>query len=94
MKTIRVYKEYESFGELALINNKKRAAKLEVSTRGSAFFAVLSRRDYRMALSKNEQEDLQNKKSFLKRFFIFRNMSDTALTSLVKAMVEHTCSKG
>ena len=35
-----------------------------------------------------------NKKLFLKRFFIFKNMSDTALTSLVKSMVEHKCSKG
>ena len=94
MKTIRVYKEYESFGELALINNKRRAAKLEVSQGGSAYFAVLSRRDYKMALSKNEQEDLISKKNFLRSYHIFKNMSDTALTSLVKSMVEHHCSKG
>ena len=48
MKVVKKYHEFESFGELALIENKgRRAAKLEVSAAGDAHFAVMSRRDYR-----------------------------------------------
>lgn len=94
MKVVHTYGEFESFGELALIQNKRRAARLEVSQAGDAHFAVMSKKDYRSAQGKTELEDLQNKKNFLKRFFIFKLLSDSAITSLVKNMEEVHCSRG
>ena len=47
MKLVRTYTAHESFGELALITNKRRKAKLETATNTN--FAVLSKDDYREA---------------------------------------------
>ena len=54
----------------------------------------MSKKDYRAAQGKAEMEDLQNKKNFLKSFYIFRYLSDSAITSLVKNMEEKHCSRG
>lgn len=45
MKQVKVYTDYTSFGELALITNKKRKAKLE--TIEDTHFAILSKDDYK-----------------------------------------------
>lgn len=45
LKLVKVYEAYESFGELALITNKRRKAKLECSA--DTHFATLSRDHYR-----------------------------------------------
>jgi CRP-like cAMP-binding protein len=47
LKLVRTYEANESFGELALITNKRRKAKLECQT--DCHFAVLSKADYREA---------------------------------------------
>jgi len=47
MKLVKTYTEHGSFGELALITNKRRKAKLE--TQSDTHFAVLSKEDYRQA---------------------------------------------
>lgn len=47
MKTVKTYGAQTSFGELALITNKRRKAKLETSE--DTHFAVLSKKDYRIA---------------------------------------------
>ena len=47
MKVVKVYEPFESFGELALITNKRRQAKLEVTGDSDAYFALLGRKDYR-----------------------------------------------
>ena len=47
LKLVKTYEAYESFGELALITNKRRKAKLECSA--DTHFAVLSREHYREA---------------------------------------------
>ena len=47
LKPVKKYKPFESFGELSLITDKRRAAKLEVSEDGDAHFAVLSKKDYK-----------------------------------------------
>jgi len=52
MKIIKVYGPFESFGELALITNKRRKAKLEVTGDEDAHFALLSKKDYKTALYK------------------------------------------
>ena len=47
LKHVFTYNQFGSFGELALITNKRRAAKLEVTADSDAHFAVLSKKDYR-----------------------------------------------
>jgi len=47
MKVVRTYEAGTSFGELAIITNKRRKAKLE--TASDTHFAVLSKYDYRQA---------------------------------------------
>ena len=47
LKPVKRYKPFESFGELSLITDNKRAAKLEVSEDGDAHFAILSKKDYK-----------------------------------------------
>lgn len=49
LKVVKIYKPFDSFGELALITSKRRAAKLEVTDECDAHFAVLSKEDYRKA---------------------------------------------
>jgi len=45
MKVVKTYRDMTAFGELALITNKRRKAKLE--TASDTHFAVLSKNDYR-----------------------------------------------
>ena len=52
LKTSRTYHPFESFGELALITNKRRKAKLVVTGDEDAHFALLSKKDYRTAIYK------------------------------------------
>jgi hypothetical protein len=47
MKLVKTYTAKTSFGELALLTDKRRKAKLE--TRAGTHFAVLSKADYRAA---------------------------------------------
>lgn len=46
MRVVKVYEDFSSFGELALLTNKHRKAKLE--TIDNTHFAVLSKADYRI----------------------------------------------
>ena len=47
MKQVKVYSDFTSFGELALITNKRRKAKLE--TIEDTHFAILRKEDYKQA---------------------------------------------
>ena len=47
LKIVHTYRQHESFGELALLTNKRRAAKLEVTGDCDAHFAILDKRDYK-----------------------------------------------
>lgn len=44
-KEVKRYCDYESFGELALLTNKRRKAKIE--TLSECHFAILSKEDYK-----------------------------------------------
>lgn len=46
---VKTYKPFESFGEIALITDRKRAAKLQVTSQTDAHFIVLSKKDYKKA---------------------------------------------
>ena len=52
MRPVKIYEPGSSFGELALITNKRRKAKLEVSSESDAHFAILSKDDYKNAIFK------------------------------------------
>ena len=84
MKTVKIYEGKGSFGELALLTNKKRKAKLE--TVENTHFAVLSKRDYRNALFKAQNAKLKEKTTFLKNFELFSRLSETYLTTLSYSM--------
>ena len=71
LKRVVTYYPFQSFGELALIQNKRRAAKLEVTNASDAYFAVLSKKDYRQAQYKAQHEILQRNIAFLRKFIIF-----------------------
>ena len=66
LKPGHLYKPCESFGELALITDKRRAAKLEVTDDCDAHFAILSKKDFRTALYKIQLAGLQDNIKFLK----------------------------
>ena len=44
---VKTYKPFESFGELALLKDRRRAAKIEVTSQSDAYFAVLSKKAYK-----------------------------------------------
>lgn len=52
LKPVKTYGPCTSFGELALLTNKRRKAKLEVKADCDAYFAVLNKKDYKNAIYK------------------------------------------
>ena len=92
MKTVRTYSDFTSFGELALLTNKHRKAKLE--TLEDTHFAVLSKADYRQAQFRVQNQMLKDKTDFLKNFSIFASLSDSNLTSLSYCMIEEHFNRG
>ena len=70
----------ESFGELALINNKPRAATVIATTDLS--LAVLSKKNFKYLLSKLTEKRLDDKLRFFHAHPMFGNFSKTSLTKL------------
>ena len=58
-------KEGHSFGELALINNKPRAA--TITTTANCMFAVLGRNEYQKILQKIENKQIEQRIMFFKQ---------------------------
>ena len=94
LKTVHTYSPYESFGELALLTNKRRAAKLEVSGQGDAHFAILDKRDYKQIQYKIQTAILKEKTMFLRNFQMFKGISDSSLSGLTYYMEDIHCSRG
>ena len=94
LKIVKTYGPFESFGELALLTNKRRAAKLETSGDCDAHFAVLSKQNYRKARMKVQNQILYAKMKFLRNFDLFNGLSDSALRSLTYVLQENKCSRG
>jgi len=92
MKVVKVYRDATSFGELALITNKRRKAKLE--TTADTHFAVLSKDDYRQAQYKAQTQMLKDKIEFLKNFDLFAKLSESNLSVLSYSMQEEAFSRG
>ena len=74
---LTVLRSGDSFGELALISNKPRAASIFV--RESSNFGVLERHDYHRILGKIQEERLAQKVELLHRHPAFTNWSKTSL---------------
>ena len=70
---VKRYQPLESFGELALLTGHKRAAKLEVTSKCDAHFAVISKKDYKKAQYRKQRAILLTKINFLKEFKMFGN---------------------
>jgi len=70
----------KSFGELALINNKPRAATIRCAT--ECYFAVVSKADYDSLLKKIEMKKEKRFVDFLESLPFFSNQSRVALTKL------------
>ena len=92
MKTVKVYETYGSFGELALLTNKRRKAKLE--TIEDTHFAILSKQDYRQAQGKAQNALLKEKTLFLKNFDLFAKLSESNLVNMSQYMEEEKFSRG
>lgn len=92
MKVVRHYQPMTSFGELALITNKRRKAKLE--TAADTHFAVLSKADYRQAQYKAQNQVLKDKIAFLKNFDLFAKLSESNLSVLSYSMQEECFRRG
>ena len=58
LKSIHVYKEFESFGEQSLISDLPKDYKFVVCGNSSAHFAVLSKKDYKIAIGKLQNMNL------------------------------------
>ena len=94
LKVVHTYGPYESFGELALLTNKRRAAKLEVVGHSDAHFAILDKRDYKQIQYKIQTAILKEKTLFLRNFQMFKGISDSFLSGLTYYMEEMICSRG
>jgi len=73
-------KSGKSFGELALINNKPRAA--TIRAKKDCHFAVMQKADYQKVLQKIEQKKLNQIIEFLQGLPFLQKWSKTALAKL------------
>lgn len=64
----------EFFGELALINNQRRAAK--VVCMEDTMFGTLQKREYNQIVGNHLKQQMERKVQFLRNFRIFKHLSD------------------
>lgn len=80
MKEVSVMKEGESFGELALISEKPRAA--SIVCKELCIFATLSKQEFARILSKEAERVLQEKTEFLQKLPLFSSTPKSILVKL------------
>ena len=76
-KFVNVYKEGDYFGQLALINNKPRAANIVCTS--DCDFAVLSKNDYNQIIAESENKKLDKEVDFFKEFSYLKHLSKIAI---------------
>ncbi|CAI2386845.1 unnamed protein product [Moneuplotes crassus] len=81
-----------SFGELALINNKPRAATIQAFT--SVTCAVLTRKNYESIIKPIEERILNEKIGFLKSFPFLQHLSKQTLSRLTYTIDEYRYNRG
>ena len=75
-----------SFGELALLNNKARAATV-ICTRNTRF-ATLARKDFRVTVGQEERRKLKESVAMMRKFRIFasKSLKDKTVEKVFKYM--------
>lgn len=76
-KNVKELETGQCFGELALINDKPRAAR--IVTTESTVFGILAKYDYKKAVHLNMKRELELKFQFLKNFRLFSELSQIRL---------------
>ncbi|CAI2382238.1 unnamed protein product [Moneuplotes crassus] len=83
---VSVLKGGSSFGELALISSKPRAATIRAKT--GAYFAVIGKADYQKVLLKIQEKELNKKIDFFKSLPIFQDWTRIAVGKLTYFFIE------
>ena len=91
MNEVKVLKNGDFFGEVALLSNKPRSATVRCET--FCCFAVLSRKDYKNILSSNIETSIRERIDFLKNLPIFKKLSPASLRNLSYFITETTYKK-
>lgn len=91
-KTVGVIGQGASFGELALITLKPRAATIYCMEDTDC--AVMNKKSYEKAVGKGEKKKNQEKIDFLRNFRIFSHMSDNGLLRLCYYLKEINVNNG
>ncbi|CAI2373239.1 unnamed protein product [Moneuplotes crassus] len=96
MKEVSTLSDGDSFGELALLSNKSRAATIYCKqdpnrsgfARNKHYFAILGRKDFQKTLGRAQKKQLQLKTDFLQNFKIFSHFTLQTLQKLSYYMEE------
>jgi CRP-like cAMP-binding protein len=91
-KVVTVLGEGDCFGELALINNRRRAAR--VSSMDQCLLGVLKKGDYKTTIGLSIKQKIQDKQAFLKNFRLFKNVLNSHLYKLSYSMILKSFQRG
>ncbi|CAI2383968.1 unnamed protein product [Moneuplotes crassus] len=89
---VKTLKSGDQFGELALLNSKPRAA--TIMTVEDTSLAVLSKKGFDRNLKNSENTKLEREIKELNNFGIFKNLTRTSKSKLVKCIVKEEIKKG
>jgi hypothetical protein len=81
---VTVLTKGDCFGELALINNKTRAAR--IICKEECLFGILKKIDYKNTVGLSIKQDILQKCSFLRNFRIFDSVSDSRLYKITYSL--------
>jgi CRP-like cAMP-binding protein len=92
MKEVSILKDGDSFGELALLSEKPRAATVE--SKDICVLAVLSKQDFKKILSQEADKSLKEKVNFLFKLPIFSGYTKQSVQKLSYYFQEQVYNKG
>lgn len=91
MIEVAVLSDGQSFGELALISNKPRAA--SIKTKSNCYFAVLNKEDYQNVYGVIERNHLNKKIDLLKSWIQLRDLTRDTLSKMTYYFEEITLTR-
>ena len=83
-KNIKTLSRGMCFGELALLNVQRRAARVNASA--DCIFGVLDKKEYDRVLGKKMHEEFRMKIEFLKHFRMFKKLTESRLQRVIYCM--------